>query len=88
VRRKLHSILDLFRAKVVQQYMLQKQMGLSGERSVGAMLRNEERTLVVWRNITNGRFILVAISCSAPIMIPLSIKTALGKRVRGPIRRF
>lgn len=33
-------------------------------------------TLVTWRNMTNGRLERVAASCSTPMTIPLSIKTA------------
>jgi len=37
-------------------------------------------TLVACLNITNGRFFRVAASCSAPIMIPLSMRTALDRK--------
>ncbi len=37
---------------------------------------HSSRTLVTCRNMTNGRFDLVAVSCSTPMTMPLSMRTA------------
>lgn len=58
--------------------MLQEEMGLQGKSMHQLTEKSALLTLVACLNMTNGRFDLVASSFSAPMMIPLSIKTAGG----------
>ena len=46
-------------------------------RATAEELLKKKLTLVDCRNKTNGRFDLIASSCSTPIIIPLSIRTAV-----------
>ena len=39
-------------------------------------MANHWLTLVAWRNVTNGRVDITLLSCSAPIIMPLSMRTA------------
>jgi len=69
---------------MVEQNMVQKQMRLKKKNEFSVHVSNNMNavmllTLVACLNITNGRFFRVAASCSAPIMIPLSMSTALDR---------